>query len=169
MGFLILIIIILLIAAYIFLNSKISDFRYRAKQEVLKNTGFSSSDINATLNRKIEKKHLQNFLDEHSKFTEDSIKDLLKQYTIQMFNRTPISEFSQNVSEKIAKDSKLDKFQTMDCTRVNINRYDNSKLVAVVVYANHRDEYNIYLYCTVLGDTIQLDKYQIMKGATVGL
>jgi len=66
------------------------------------------------------------------------------------------------------KDSKLDKMQTMEFRRTNINYYENSKLNAIVVYTDNRDEYNVYLNCSVLGNRIQVDKYQILKGAVVG-
>lgn len=168
MGFLIFIIIALIFAGFIFINIKISNLKYRAEQQVLKNTGISSSDISAGINGSFEKKHLQKFLEEHPSFTEESIKDLLRQYTIQIFNRNSINEFSQVVYDKMQRDSKLDKMQTMEFRRTNINYYGNSKLNAIVVYTDNRDEYNVYLNCSILGNRIQLDKYQISKGAVVG-
>lgn len=169
MGFVIFIVIALILAGFIFIRIKMNNLKYRAKQQMLKNTGISSSDINAGITGKFEKKHLQKFLEEHPSFTEESIKDLLKQYTIQMFNRNLINEFSQVVCEKIQKDSKLDKMQAMEFRRTNINYYGNSRLNAIVVYTDNRDEYNVYLNCSISGDKIQLDKYQISKGVAVGL
>lgn len=168
MGFLGFVIIVGVIALFIFINVKISNFKYRAKQQVLKNTGISSSDINAGITGSFEKKHMEKFLSEHPEFTEESIKDLLKQYTVQIFNRNSINEFSQSVYEKMQKDSKLEKMQTMEFRRANINYYGNQKLNAIVVYTDNRDEYNVYLNCSILGNRIQLDKYQISKGAVVG-
>ena len=165
MGFLV---IILLIVVFIFISIKINNLKYRVKQQVLRNTGISSSDINAGITSSFEKKHLQNFLAEHPCFTEESIKELLKNYTIQIFNRNSINEFSQTVCEKIQKDSKLEKMQTMEFRRTNINYYGNSKLGAIVVFTDNRDEYNAYLTCSILGERIQVDKYQISKGAVVG-
>lgn len=168
MGFLVFLIIILLFAGFIFINVKISNLKYRAKQQILRNSGVSSSDISAGINGTFEKKHLQKFIEEHPNFTEDSIKDLFKQYTAQIIQRNSINEFSQTVYEKMQKDSKLDKLQSMQFVRTNINYYGNSKINAIVVYTDNRDEYNIYLTCSILGDRIQLDKYQISKGAVVG-
>ena len=168
MGFLGFVIIVGVIALFIFINVKISNFKYRAKQQVLKNTGISSSDINAGITGSFEKKHMEKFLSEHPEFTEESNKDLLKQYTVQIFNRNSINEFSQSVYEKMQKDSKLEKMQTMEFRRANINYYGNQKLNAIVVYTDNRDEYNVYLNCSILGNRIQLDKYQISKGAVVG-
>ncbi len=168
MEFLGFIIIVGIFAFFIFINVKISNFKYRAKQQVLKNTGISSSDINAGITSNFEKKHLDKFLTEHTEFTEKTIKDLLKQYTVQLFHRNLINEFSQTVYEKMQKDSKLEKMQTMEFRRANINYYGNERLNAIVVYTDNRDEYNVYLNCSILGNKIQLDKYQISKGAVVG-
>lgn len=168
MEFIVFLIIALIFVGFIFINIKINNLKYRAKQQVLKNTGISSSDINAGITGSLEKRHLQKFLEEHPSFTEESVKDLLKQYTIQIFNKNSINEFSQAVYEKMQKDSKLDKMQSMKFSRTNINYYENSKLNAIVVFTNNRDEYNVYLTCSILGDRIQLDKYQISKGAVVG-
>lgn len=168
MGVLFFLIIILFVAGLIFINIKINDFKYRAKQQVLKNTGISSSDINAGITGSFEKKHLQKFLEEHPNYTEESIKELLKNYTVQIFNKNSINEFSQIVYEKMQKDSKLEKMQSMEFKRTNINYYGNSKLGAIIVYTDNKDEYNVYLTCSILGERIQLDKYQISKGAVVG-
>lgn len=161
-------IIALVLAGFIFINIKIGNLKYRAKQHVLKNTGASSADISAGITEGFEKKRLQKFLEENPSFTEESIKNLLKQYTIQIFNRNSVTEFSQTVCEKMEKDSKLGKMQTMEFRRTNITYYANSKLNAVVVYTDNKDEYEVYLNCTILGGKIQLDRYQISKGAVVG-
>lgn len=168
MGFLVLLIIVLFIVGFIFINIKISNLKYRAKQHILKDTGASSSDIGATITTGFEKKHLERFLEENTNFTEESIKDLLKEYTVQLINRNSIDEFSETINEKMQKDSKLEKIKNMQFRRVNIMSYGNSKLNAVVVYTDNRDEYNIYLICDVIDNKIKLDKYRISKGAVIG-
>lgn len=168
MGFLGLLIIVGIFALFIFINIKISNMKYRAKQQILKGTGISSSDINAGINSNFEKRHLEKFLSEHSQFTEETIKNLLRQYTVQIFKKNSINEFSQTVYEKMQKDSKLEKMQNMEFKRANINYYSNDKLNAIVVYTDNKDEYNVYLNCSILGNRIQLDRYQISKGAVVG-
>ena len=152
----------------IFISIKVSELKNRASQHILKNSGFSSSEINAGISDSFEKKHLQNFLAEHSNYTEETIKDLLKQYTVQIFNKQQINEFSQKVYEKMQSDKKIDKIREMEFKRTNIYYYGNSKLNAVVIYADSRDEYEIHLYCSVLGDRIQVDRYQIAKGQAIG-
>ena len=165
MGVLVLIIIITI---FIFINIKIANFKDRATQQMLKNTGISSSDINAEITNGFEKKHIK-FLEKHSQYTEESIKDLLKQYTVQIFNKNSINEFSDFVYEKMQKDTKLGKMKDMKFKRVNIMKYsENEKLDAIVVYTDNRDEYNVFLNCSILGNKIQLDKYQISKGSVVG-
>lgn len=84
MGFLVLLVIALFVAGLIFINIKISNLKERAKQQVLKNTGISSSDINAGISNSFEKKYLQNFLADHPNYTEESVKELFKSYTIQI-------------------------------------------------------------------------------------
>lgn len=169
MGVIVIILLIALFVGYVYINSKISNLKYRAKQEMLKNTGFSSSDINAKISGGLEKKQLQKFLASHPNYTEESIKELLKQYSSQLIQKNAISEFSKTVCEKLEKDSKLEKMQKMELKRANINSYSNSKIIALVVYTDNKDEYNIYLYCSIVEEKIQLDKYQIMKGSAVGL
>lgn len=162
------IIFLLFLALLIFISIKISNLKHRATQHILKNTGISQSDITAGINSGFEKKYLERFLQEHASYSEDSIKDLLKQYTIQIFNRNAISEFSDKVCEKMQTDSKLDKMKEMEFRRISISYYSNSKLGAIVVYTDNKDEYNIALSCNVIEDKIQVEKYQINKGAVVG-
>ena len=166
MGFIVLIIIALRI--WVFINIKINNFKDRAQQEILKNTGISSSNINEKLTNNLEKKYLEKFLEEHSEYTEESIKELLKQYSIQLFNKSLTNEFSQDVQEKIKNDSKLDKMQNMEFKRANINYYGNPRLNAIVVFTDNRDEYNVFLNCNIVDNKIQVSKYQITKGAVVG-
>lgn len=111
---------------------------------------------------------MKKFLEENPSYTEESIKDLLKEYTVQIFNRNSISEFSQEVCEKMQKDSKIEKLQSMEFKRANINYYSDLKLKAIVVYTDNRDEYNVYLTCSVIDNIVKLDKYQITKGSVVG-
>lgn len=168
MEFIVLLVIALIFAGIIFVCIKVNQLKYRASQQLLKNTGISASDFNAEITGGLEKKHLQKFLQENSEFSEESIKNLLKQYAIQIFNRNSINEFSQAVYEKMQQDTKLDKMKNMEFRRANISYYKNPKLNAVVVFTDNKDEYNIYLICSILGNKIQLDDYRISKGEVVG-
>ena len=77
-------------------------------------------------------------------------------------------QYTQARGEKMQKDSKLDKMREMSFVRTNISYYGKSKLNAIVVYTDNKDEYNVYLVCSILGEKIQLDTYRISKGAVVG-
>ncbi len=166
--FFIIIIIVLFLVGFIFISTKLGDLTHRAKQQVLKNTGFSSSEIQSSVIGSVEKRHLKKFLEDHANFTEESIRDLLRKYATHLLNRDSINEFTQTVYEKMQSDSKIEKMQNMEFKSASINYYSNTKLNAIVIYTDNKDEYDIYLYCSVLGDRIQLDKYQISKGAAVG-
>ena len=168
MGFVIFLIFVVFIVGFIVINVKIGNLKYRASQQILKNTGTSSSDINEGISESFEKKALQRFLSEHPEYTEDSIKELLKQYTFQIFNRNLIDEFSQEVCKKIQKDSKLNKMQNMEFKRININYYQKSKLLAIVVVTDNKDEYNIMLICKVIEGKIHVESYRIDHGAVLG-
>lgn len=168
MGFIIFLIFILIIAAIVFINIKISNFKYRAKQEVLKGTGISSSEINTGLTNTFEKKYLNKFLDEHSNYTEESFKEFIKQYATSLINKEPTNEFNENVCTKMQKDSKLEKLQTMQFKRINITKYNGKNLVVMAVYTDNRDEYNMYLVFDIIGEKMQLIRYQISKGVVVG-
>ena len=161
-------VVILFFAGFIFITVKINDLKYRAKQQVLRNTGISSSDISAGIDSTFEKGYLEKFLTENPTYTEESIRELLKNYTVQIFNREAVNEFSQKVCEKMQKDSKIDKMKDKQFKRTNINYYGNSKLRAMVIYADNKDEYNVYVDCSILGEKIQVDRYQIIKGTPLG-
>ena len=162
------IIVLLILGVFIFVSIKINNLKYRAKQQILKNTGISSSDINRGMSSAFEKKHLERFINEHSNYTEESLKEELKQYTNQLINKNLVNEFSDKIHEKIQKDAKLEKLQKMEFKRINISYYNDSKLCATAIYTDNRDEYEINITCNILEDKIQVDDYRISKGAVVG-
>lgn len=152
----------------IFVRTMIDNTKYRAKQQILQNTGFSSADINAGISNAFDKKHTEKFLSEHSIYTEESIKEKIKQYAIDLINRNQNADFDQELLNKAQNDKKIDKLQTMEFRRACIQFYGKEKLNLNIVYTDNRDEYNIYLYCTMINDDIHVNKYQIAKGAVVG-
>lgn len=168
LGFLILVIVILVIVGLMFIQIKMNNFSDRVRQQALKGTGMSSSEIDAGIKEGMEKKQLERFLEEHKSFTEETLKDMLKEFTIQIIQRNSIKEFSSKVCEKVQNDSKIDKLQNMQFKRVNISHYNDSKIKAIAVYADNRDEYEIYLDCSLLNDTINLDMYQVCRGNVIG-
>jgi len=161
-------ILILILAVIVFVSIKISNLKYRARQHLLKNTGFNQSAINSQIYGGMEKKNLEKFVQEHTEYTEESIKELFKNYCAQLFNRNVISEFSESVAEKIQKDSKLDNMLNMEYQRTNILGYTGAKINTLNIYTDGKDEYNVYLYCTIADNKIQVDRYLISKGVAVG-
>lgn len=168
MGVVIFLIFIAIIIVGVFINIKISNFKYRARQEVLKGTGASSSEINTGLTSAFEKKHLNKFLSEHPNYTEENFRKFIKQYSEHVISREPTNEFSEDVCKKMQKDSKIEKLQSMQFRRANITFYNSQRLNAIAVYTDNKDEYNMYLVFNILGEEMQLVKYQISKGAVVG-
>ena len=162
------IIFLLFIALLIFISIKISNLKYRATQHVLKNTGISTVDITAGINNSFEKKYIDKFLQEHPSYTEDSIKDLFREYANKIINRNLISQFDESVCEKIQTDSKLDKMQEMEYRRTHIAYYRDSKLGAMVIFTDGKDEYNVHINCNILEEELRVEKYQINRGAVVG-
>ncbi len=165
MGFLIL---ILFFAVFIFIIVKINNFRERLREEMLRGTGASTAEIDATIGEGIEKKQIKKFLDEHPDFTEETIKNLLKEYIEKMINKDLTDEFSQSVREKLQKDSKLEKLKDMQFKRINISFYGNSKLSATVIYSDNRDEYIIHLGCSTSNNLIQVIRYEFNRGRAIG-
>ena len=167
-GVIVIIILVAIFAGFIFLSTKINNLKYRAKQQVLKNTGISSSNINSSVTDMVEKRHMESFLKEHSDYTEDSIRAVLRQYSDNLISKSLMDSFGEKVKEKKPNGSKLDKLSSMNFVKASINFYKADKLNAINVYSDGRDEYNIYLYFDIINNNFVLQKYQVAKGAVVG-
>ncbi len=168
MEFIGILIVIGVLALFVFIEIKLGNLRSRAKQQILRNSGISSSDLDKTFTEGIEKKYLEKFLKEHPNYTEESIKNLIKGYAEQMIQKDTSGEFCQKLVEKIQKDSKLEKMQGMQFVRANVQYYANSMLSMRVVYSDNRDEYNFSMTYNVIDDEFKLERYEISKGAILG-
>ena len=84
MSVLIFLIIVAVIAVFIFINVKISDLKYRAKQHILKNSGISSSDISAGITGSFEQKYIQRFLIDYPNFTEKSLNNIQFKFLVEL-------------------------------------------------------------------------------------
>lgn len=162
------IILIILVIGFIFVSTKLGNLKYRAKQQILKNSGISSSNLNAQFSGALEKKHLEAFLLENPNYTEESIKELIKQYAEQLLQKNENNLFSDAVCQKMQNDKKIEKLQSMQINRININYYKGEKFGAMVVYTDNRDEYSLLLNFVGAGEGMHLEKYQISKSAVVG-
>jgi uncharacterized protein YneF (UPF0154 family) len=161
--------VVLGVVGFLFITFKISDLKYRAGEQILQNTGISSSELSNKFAGTVEKKQMKKFLDENPNYTDESIKELLKQYTDQIIHRNTNENFTQAVCDKMQKDSKLDKLQEMEYRRINLVGYNNSKLTATAVYADKRDEYDFQIKCQIVNGKILVESYQSYRGAALGL
>lgn len=162
------IIVILFFAITIFITIKIANLKARAKQHLLKNTGFSYADVSGKVAGAMDDTKAKKFLNVHPEYTLESLKDLIKDYTTQMINRTAIKELSPKVVEKMQKDSKLDKIATMELKRVNISASNEKYLSGRAVYTDNRDEYEFELSMSYTESGFIVERYYIYRGAEVG-
>ena len=168
MGGIIFLLLVGVIVIYAVVSIKIGNLKYRAKQQILRNTGASSANISATIDEGIETKQMEKLLKDYPNFTEENIKTILKQYSVKLIQRNRISEFSEDVCEKMQKDSKLEKMMNMIFKRINIKNYRDSFFIATIIYTDNRDEYNLDLYCNIVDDKIIVQKYSCSKGQVLG-
>lgn len=160
----VLIVIVIIIAIQIF----ISNVKYRAKQHLLRNTGISSSELSETGEGIWEESFLKKFINDNPTFTEESIKNLLKEFAYKIIQKENDDAFSQEVYKKRENDKKADKMQEMNFVRVNIYNYSKPKLNAFAIYSDNKDEYKLYLKCNVENEKITVEKYNIAKGEVLG-
>lgn len=163
-----LIILIIVIIVVAVIGAKIENAKYRARQQILKNTGFSSSEMDNKFTEELEKRRLEKFLEEYPEYTEEKTKTILKEYAVNIINKTQKEEFSEKVNNKIIKDKKLEKLREMTYKTINIIYYKNQKLTATALYTDNKDDYKLYLYCDIVENKINVNTYQIEKGAVVG-
>lgn len=169
MGFIIVGIILFMIIAIV-LSTVLGNLRNRATQTILKDTPFSNSAINKTTENVLGKRATKKFLEEHGNiYTEESIKDYFVEAGRHLINKESMSEFSEKVVEKMNNDSKLNKLQQAQITRVSIMSYARNILTVFVVANDGRDEYMITMYSSVNANGVaSIDKYTIQKGVAVG-
>jgi len=162
------IIFILVLGVIVFIGIKISNLKYRAQAHILKDTPFNESNINASIQGAFEGKYLENFLKEHPNYTEETVKEIFAKYTKQISEGNISNNLSEEVIEKMQKDSKLEKMRNMTYRRTNIYYYKDGNLKVGVFYTNNKDEYEFYMDCSIEGNDIKIEKYQIRKGSMVG-
>lgn len=160
--------ILLFFAVIIVIGVAIDNFKNRAIQHVLKNTGASQADVDSGISGEFEKIHMSKFLAEHTNYTEESIKQILTNFAYSLINKNSLSEFSEKVNDKMINDTKLEKLREMTYKRTTINMYLRNRISAIVVFATERDEYNIGLECNVSNGNVILERYNISKGNPLG-
>ena len=168
MAFLIIVGIIIFIGIFIFVNIKIGELHGRAREQILKGSGFSTTELSEKIYGEYEKKHIQQISADYPNYTEDNFKNILKEYSMKLVNKEQRNEFSQTVNEKMQNDSKLEKLKEMEFKRINITKYKNPDFNAIAVFSDSKDEYNMYLIGKIENNYIALDNYRIQKGQMEG-
>ena len=171
MGILVFIIVVAIVIGLIFLNVKMSNLKYRAKQSVLNKVGVGQSNMVSTTDDLIEKGKLKKFLENHPTYTEDSIKQTLKDIALEIVNKNLTHSADPKVIEKLSNDVKITKYSNMQIVGCSINGYNENAglFMAKVTFTDSRDEYMMFLRFQLSKDELILTKYQVQKGAVVGL
>jgi len=107
--------LIMLIAVICGIAYVTSTLGSRVRGTILKDTPFSESSQVGYIDSAVESGYKNKFLQEHPEYSEESIKNLVYQYVIQIINKNPLNEFAPSIQKKMQKDAKLDKFK--NCTQ----------------------------------------------------
>lgn len=165
MGFIFLIILVGGICAIAYFSSTFSS---RIRGTILKDTPFSESSQVGFIDSAVEVGYKNKFLQEHPEYTEESIKNLVYQYVVQLFNKNPLNEFAPSIHKKMQKDSKLDKLKNMQYVRSSFAFYGNSRLSMKLIFSDTRDEYIVQVGCLLKPGAIEFHNYYISRGAVLG-
>ncbi len=160
--------LILLIVGFCIISTKVSNMSYRAEQAILKDTPISTSNINAAIAGRMDKKTVEKFLVENPMYTEQSIKERMYGLSMMIVQRMPSRELSEKVLKKIQKDSKLDIIKRMALKHIDLAYYRQGHLGTYLTYTDNRDEYCFTIDCNLQGQSITVNKYSIYKGVAVG-
>lgn len=162
--------LVLLLALYIFIKIKINNFIHRGEQHLLGKVGLSGSNISAGINNLEEGAALPNFLLAHPNYTEESVKNILTQFSYDIVNKQNNGCMSELVLTKIINDNSLDMIKTMAFSRISITGYrkEQDSLLAVAIFSNGKDEQNLILYVDYQNNNLFISKYDSLKGAVLG-
>ncbi len=165
-----LLLFIVFFVIFIIISNKINNARYRAKQTILGKAGIGNSNIISATDSAMEKGKLKKFLENHPTYTEDSIKQLIKDFAVEITHQNLTHSAEQKIIDKLSNDSKITKYSNMQIVGCSINGYnENARLfMAKVTFSDNRDEYMMFLRFQLSGDELILTKYQMQKGVAVG-
>ena len=164
------VIFIVIIGVGLFLKFKLNNARYRAKQTVLNKVGLGQSNVVAATDNAMEKGKMKRFLENHPQYTEDSIKQVIKDFAMEVVNGNLTHSADEKVIEKLANDSKIRKYAGMQIVGCTLYGYNEKAglFVGKVTLSDNKDEYMLFLRFQLEGDELRLTKYQIQTGAVVG-
>ena len=118
---------IVMVVGLIFIRTKMNNMKYRAKQTILNKAGIGNANINSVTDDLLEKGKLKKFLENHPAYTEESLKQHIKDIAQEIVNQNLTHPADDKVLEKIAKDQRLARFakmQMVGCSLVGyVERY----------------------------------------------
>lgn len=162
------ILIIIFIIIMIVINIVIGNLKYRAKQHVLGKVGLSNADLYSKMNSMQEEGALTRLLKDYPNFTEQTVKDTLYTFALNIINRQNNGYMSDKVINKMNSDGKLDKFRELSFSRVNVLNYRNNQAYVIAIFANSTDEYQITMNFTINNRLFYIISYDTMHGMTKG-
>ena len=168
MGILLILLFVGIIALVIFVNIKINNAKYRARQHVLGSVGLGASNINQAFNEQQEQGALNRLLSEYPNFSEKYVKDTLYSFCMNIINLQNNGYFSEKVLQKMPKDKLLEKIRTMQFVRINVLGYRNNILSVIVVFTDGKDEYQIMMQVTIQNQLFYVSSYDAMRGMVKG-
>lgn len=170
MGVFIIFLMVVFFVGIVFLRIKINKAKYRAQQTILNKAGLGHSNMISVTDDVMEKGKLKKFLENHPTYTEESIKQLIKDFAMEIVNQNLIHSAEQKVRDELINDTKITRYSNMQIVGCSINGYNENAglFMAKVTFSNNKDEYMMFLRFKLSGDKIILTKYQMQKGAVVG-
>lgn len=154
------------------ISRKVSNVTHRATQAALNSSGvpISNSNISNAFSNALSQKATGAFLSEHPNYNEETLKQTLFNYAVNLINATQIPQFAPKVIEKRMKDNKFAKMGNVTIKHAYLMNYSHGRFAATVVVSNGRDEYQIMLQGTTDQTGLGIiDNYSLNKGVAVGL
>lgn len=155
-------------AVIIFIAVKVDNIKRRAVETMLKDTPLSASNRSNFRSSAQESMFMKNFLDKHPEYTEESLKELIKNYADQIINKNVIPEMEEKVTTKMQNDNKLDKLLNMEFVRTNLVAYINDCFTGTATFSDGKDEYELNICIQEKEKQFKIVSYRIGKGIELG-
>lgn len=155
-------------AVIIFIAVKVDNIKRRAVETMLKDTPLSASNRSNFRSSAQESMFMKNFLDKHPEYTEESLKELIKNYADQIINKNVIPEMEEKVTTKMQNDNKLDKLLNMEFVRTNLVAYINDCFTGTATFSDGKDEYELNICIQEKEKQLKIVSYRIGKGIELG-
>lgn len=166
---LLVVIVVIIVAVIVVISTKINNTVFRGKQQVLGSVGLGSADMMGAMGGEAEKKHIAAFLAEHPDMDEQQLKSKIRDIAEKAIHQNFDENFSDMAKKQIAKDKLREKIISADFARISVLYYKDSELRVYTVYADRRDEYEVFLVIKEINGKFMLDRYSSSIGAVKGL